>query len=313
MLTAASNLLAALTPEQKAQATFEFKAEERLNWHFIPRDRKGLAWKEMTPGQRHLAQALLNSAMSHRGYLKVTTIMSLEEVLKDLEAGRGPLRDPERYYWSIFGHPGPKATWAWRVEGHHLSLNFCIVGGKEITVTPSFMGSNPGEVRSGPRQGLRVLGREEDLGRRLAKSLAADQRASAVIAATAPPDIVSGTNRQVQLLTPEGLPFSRMDAPQQELLKQLLTEYVRRYRPELAEEDLRRIQAAGVEKIHFAWAGGLEPGQGHYYRIQGPTFLMEYDNTQNNANHIHTVWRDFELDFGEDLLRRHYEQTPHGK
>ena len=190
-----------------------------------------------------------------------------------------------------------KGTWAWRVEGHHLSLNFTVVDGEVAGATPSFFGTNPGEVREGPRKGLRVLGAEEDLGRQLAKSLSEEQKAVAILPTAAPQDIITSANRHVQPLTPEGLPASRMTQAQRQNLSLLLSEYVSRHRPELAEMDMRRIQAAGLDKIHFAWAGGLEPGEAHYYRVQGPTFVMEYDNTQNNANHIHTVWRDFDQGF----------------
>ena len=311
MAQAANNLLAALSPDQKARATFELKDDERLNWHFIPRDRKGLPLKEMTPAQRSLAVALLGSALSQRGLMKAATIMSLEEVLRDMEQGKGPVRDPERYFFSIFGKPANTGTWGWRVEGHHLSLNFTLVDGKAESVTPSFFGSNPGEVREGQRQGLRVLGTEEDLGRQLVKLLNPEQRAVAIISETAPKEIVTGADRKAKELTPPGLAAAKMTAAQKELLVQLIKEYVQRYRPELANEDWKKIETAGIQKIHFAWAGGVEPKQPHYYRLEGPTFLMEYDNTQNDANHIHTVWRDFAGDFGEDLLKRHYEQTPH--
>lgn len=311
MAAAANRLLQALTPEQRQKATFGLTAEERRNWHFVPRDRKGLPLKEMTPAQRHLAHGLLSTALSHRGYLKATTIMSLEQVLNEIEQGRGPVRDPELYFFSVFGTPEAHGTWAWRVEGHHLSLNFALADGEPISVTPSFMGSNPAEVREGPRKGLRVLGREQDLGLALVRSLTDAQRQAAIFSTNAPADIVTGTNRVTEMLRPLGLPASKMSDAQRGQLKELLGEYVRRYRPELADQDLKQIGAAGPEQLYFAWAGGLEPGQGSYYRVQGPTFVMEYDNTQNNANHIHTVWRDFKGEFGEDPLRRHYQETPH--
>lgn len=311
MTLAATRWLAALAPEQRERAAFEWPAAERQNWHFIPRERKGLPLKEMTPAQRHLAYGLLSTALSHRGYLKATTIMSLEQVLQDLEQGKGPVRDPELYFFSLFGQPSAQGTWGWRVEGHHLSLNFTLVDGQPASVTPSFMGTNPGEIRTGPRQGLRVLAGEEDLGRALAKSLSTEQRQVAFISTNAPPDIITGTNRVLEPLRPEGLPASQMNDAQKGVLKQLLAEYVRRYRPELADQDLAQLAAAGPERLYFAWAGGTEPGQGHYYRIQGAGFVFEYDNTQNNANHIHTVWRDLANDFGGDLLRKHYLESPH--
>jgi Protein of unknown function (DUF3500) len=308
---AASHLLAALSPEQKAKCTFALTDAERENWHFVPRARKGLPFKELTPAQRALAHGLLATGLSQRGYLKATTIMSLEDVLKELEQGKGPIRDPELYYVSIFGTPRANDIWGWRVEGHHLSLNFTVAGGEHVSVTPSFFGSNPGEVRTGPRRGLRVLAAEEDLARELVRSLDQEQRTVALYTNTAPSEIITGADRKARLLTPTGLSGSRLTSAQQDLLWRLIREYVYRYRPELADQDLKKTQDAGLGKIWFAWAGSTEPRQGHYYRLQGPTFLMEYDNTQNNANHVHTVWRDLENDFGEDLLRKHYDQDHH--
>lgn len=309
MAEGARNFLAALTPGQKAKAVFEFQNDERFDWHFIPKDRKGLSFKEMTPPQRLLAHALLSSGLSQRGYMKATTIMSLEQVLYDLE-NQAAHRNPELYYVTIFGEPG-KAAWGWRVEGHHLSLNFTVADGQVLSVTPSFFGDNPAEVLSGPRKGLRVLGAEEDLARKLVKSLNDSQRKLAILTNTAPQDILTGADRKAKALTPVGISAAKLTKAQQELLFALVKEYVCRYRAEIADADLKAIQKAGVKKLHFSWAGGLEPRQGHYYRIQGPTFLMEYDNTQNDANHIHSVWRDLLNDFGEDLLRKHYQEAPH--
>ncbi len=303
--------LAGLDDTQRKVATFEFKDPERLNWHFIPRDRKGLSWKQMSPAQRHLATSLLASGLSQRGLIKATTIMSLEQILLELEQGRGPKRDPEEYYWSLFGTPAPKGTWGWRVEGHHLSLNFTVVDGSVASATPSFLGTNPAEVRQGPRAGLRVLAAEEDLGRDLLRSLDPEQRQTAVVAPTAPPDVLSGASRKAEPLQPEGLAAARMTDAQQALLRKLVEEYLRRARPEVADADLLQIEKAGWGKVAFAWAGPTEPGKGHYYRVQGPTFLLEYDNTQNDANHVHAVWREFHGDFGDDVLARHYRETPH--
>ena len=307
MADAAQNFLAALTPDQKAKALFEFRHDERYDWHFIPKPRKGLPIKEMTTPQRLLAHALLNSGLSQRGYMKATTIMSLEEILYELEK-RPPHRDAELYYVTVFGQPG-SAPWGWRVEGHHLSLNFTIAGDKVLAVTPSFLGANPAKILSGPRQGLRVLGGEEDLARQLVTSLNSQQRQIALITNVAPHDIITGADRKAKALVPMGIAGSSLSQPQRELLSCLLCEYVFRCRAEITEPVSRAIEQ--VDNIHFVWAGGLEPGQGHYYRIQGLTFLMEYDNTQNGANHIHTVWRDLTNDFGEDLLRKHYDQVPH--
>lgn len=311
MAGAAQSFLASLSSDQKSKATFEMKSDERVNWHFIPRARKGLPWKEMRPEQRHLAQALLDTGLSQRGLMKASTIMSLEQVLKELQTGSTPVRDPDLYYFSVFGNPGEKEAWGWRVEGHHVSLNFTLVPGKPIAVTPSFFGSNPAQVRSGPRKGLRILSREEDLGRQLLLSLSEEQKKVVIYTNAAPKEIITAADRNARLLHPDGLAMNKMTKAQAEVLWDLVQEYVRRYRPEIADKDLERIQNAGLDKVHFAWAGEIEPGKGHYYRVQGPTFLMEYDCTQDGANHIHAVWRDLERDFGDDVLKRHYEETPH--
>jgi len=312
MAAAANKFLASLDARQKAKATFDFKGDERLNWHFIPKERKGLTIKEMTSDQRKLAHALLASGLSQQGYAKATNIMSLEPILFELEgAARKFPRDPELYHFFVFGKPGPKDTWGWRLEGHHVSVNFTIVDGEFVAGTPSFFGSNPGEVRQGPRSGLRILAGEEDLGRQFVKSLSDEQKKTAIFESTAPKEIITEAKRKVQPLETTGIPVSKLSSEQSELLLKLIKEYVYRVRPEVAAEDLSKIEKAGVDKIYFAWAGGTERGEGHYYRVQGPTFLLEYDNTQNNNNHIHAVWRDFAGDFGEDLLLKHYREVPH--
>jgi hypothetical protein len=313
MAAAANTLLATLTTEQGAKAAYPLADNERFNWHFVPRERKGLPFKEMTAEQKHLAHALLSTALSHRGYLKASTIMSLEPVLREIEQGKGPTRDPELYFVTIFGKPDPKGTWGWRLEGHHLAMNFMIVDGKEISVTPSFLGSNPGEIREGPRKGLRVLGTEEDLARQLVKSLNDEQKKVAIYTNVAPREIITSNDRKAKGLTPMGISAAKLNKAQTELLWRVIKEYVYRYRPELADQDLKRIEKGGLKSLYFAWAGTVEPKEGHYYRVQGPAFLLEYDNTQNNANHVHAVWRDFEHDFGDDLLRQHYEAVPHAK
>jgi len=312
MADAAKNLWAALTPEQKQKVGFEFNDALRYDWHFIPRPRKGLPLKEMSGEQKALAHGLLASGLSQSGYIKAETIISLEEILHSIEQGKGPVRDPELYFFNIFGKPGstdPKRPWGWRVEGHHLALNFTIVGDKGIAGGPTFMGTNPAEVKEGPRQGLRVLGEEEDLARKLAKSLTDEQRKKGIVQAEAPKDIFSMASRKAKPLEPAGILASDLNSDQKELLNSIVVLYAERLRPEFAADDLGKIMKAGVDKIGFAWAGGLDRGQPHYYRIQGPTFLIEYDNTQNNANHVHSVWRDFEDDFGDDLLKKHYDSA----
>lgn len=307
MAKAGRAFLAALSPEQRKLALLPFDSEERFNWHFIPRERHGLPFKAMDAGQREKAHAFLKAGLSHAGYLKATTIMSLENVLRVLEDGKGPVRDPELYYFTCFGSPSARETWGWRVEGHHLSLNFTVVRGRLIASTPQFFGANPAEVKDGPRKGLRALPAEEDLARELLKALDPTGRAAAIITADAPRDIITGASRKAEIGAPQGLAFSRMDRRARGLLQALVDEYARNMPEAIARERLQRLREAGMDLIHFAWAGGMERGQPHYYRLQGPTFLVEYDNTQNEANHIHTVWRDFEGDWGLDLLWQHYD------
>jgi hypothetical protein len=264
----------------------------------------------MTTGQRDAALRLLHAATSSQGYLKATGVMHLEGVLAVLE-GSPDRRDPENYHFWVFGTPSPDGPWGWRFEGHHVSLNFTSADGVTVS-TPSFIGANPARVPSGPFAGWRLLAGEEDLARALVRSLDDGQRDRAIISATAPRDIITGNDRRASLERTEGLPFAAMTGPQRELLLRLLAEYVDNADPAIARPRLARIQEVGLDRLHFAWAGGLEPGDPHYYRIHGPTILIEYDNTQNDANHIHSVWRDLENDFGDDLLRRHYDRAGPG-
>ncbi len=312
MMDAANWFLAALTPEQKAQASFPMDSPERENWHFVPReDRKGMAIRDMKPEQGILARGLLNTGLSNRGQLKAATIMSLEEILFQMESAADPSktdeirqkRNPVKYFISIFGTPSLTGTWGWRVEGHHFSLNYTVKDGQLFRATPSFFGTNPGEVRQGPRAGLRVLGNEEDLGRKLVTSLNADQWKKCLVETTAPKEMITSDQHHVNPLQPDGIADSDLTAEQKEGLDQVIHEFLFRIRPDVAKERWDEIKKAG--NIHFAWAGEKEKGKPHYYRVQGPSFLLEYDNTQNDANHIHTVWRDFNGDFGQDILAEH--------
>lgn len=308
MAGAATHFLDALEPEQRTRAALPFDGEERLNWHYVPRERKGLPLREMTPTQKHLAAALLSAGLSRRGYIKATTVMSLEEVLRVLENDSGERRNPEKYYFTIFGIPGPRGAWGYRVEGHHLSQNFTVVNGR-VAGAPSFFGANPAEVRHGPRKGLRALADEEDLGRALLESLDGEQRQTAVVSPRAYPDILTAASRKAALEgRPSGLPAAKLDARQFERLAALLEEYAGNVPGDLAAARRERVRRAGRD-LWFAWAGEAARGRPHYYRVQGPGFLVEYDNTQNSANHIHSVWREFEGDFGLDLLEEHYRTS----
>jgi hypothetical protein len=306
----ATAFLNSLTPEQKAKATFKFEDEERFNWHFIPRARKGLPFREMTGPQKQLAHGLLNAAYSQQGYQKASYIMSLDDILRIMENDNGERRNSEGYYFSIFGEPSEKGTWGFRFEGHHVALNLTMVNGR-VAGSPNFFGSNPAEVREGPRKGLRALGREEDLGRELLMALTPEQKKVAIVSGTALRDIITMADRKAALKgQPNGLQASKMNAKQKALLEALVEEYAHNLPEQVAQARLDKLKKAGTN-IYFAWTGVEEKGGPHYYRVQAPEFLIEYDNTQNNNNHIHSVWRDYEGDFGLDLLKMHYESSAH--
>ena len=310
MVTAAQEFLASLDEGQRTKATFALTDAERLNWHFIPRERKGISFKAMTPAQRQKARELLRHGLSTDGLGKTNNIIELENVLREL-GGNPSVRDPELYFFSVFGTPSQQQPWGWRFEGHHLSLNYTFANGDAVATAPAFMGANPAEVRSGSKRGLRALAAEEDLARAFMSSLTAAQRTAVTIAAQAPADIITMNNAEVRPLSPAGIPIAQLDGPQRERLMRVVDEYLNRMHGAIAQQRRARLQRSDLDQITFAWAGSIERGQPHYYRIQGPTFLIEYDNTQNDANHIHSVWRDFQGDFGRDLLREHYRQFDH--
>jgi Protein of unknown function (DUF3500) len=306
MAESASRFLSALDDSQKAQASFSFDDPERLNWHFIPRPRKGLPIKTMTPAQRALAFGLLHTGLGASGYTKATTIMSLEAILKEMEAGRTgtPVRDPELYYLSIFGTPGPSGKWGWRVEGHHLSLNFTLENGSIVSASPAFFGSNPGEVRQGPRQGLRTLADIEDRALRLLQALNPDQMKVAVTADKAPGEIRAANTPQPPTAEAEGIAFGQLNDDQKPMLKALVEAYAGDMTPEVAVAWLDEIKKAGPETIRFAWTGPADRAAPHAYKVQGPTFLIEFNNTQNGANHIHAVWRNMLGDFAVPMAKK---------
>jgi len=305
MLEAANALLATLSPEQKSKVTYPLTDKERENWNFVPLARAGLPLKEMTSAQQELSLALLRTGLSHSGVTRAEAIISLENVLRELENGAAR-RDPTLYYVTMFGTPAADQPWGWRFEGHHLSFNFTVADGEHVFFTPSFIGSNPAEVRSGPKAGLRVLKEEDDLGRAFVLSLDEKQRRIAIFNTKAPSEIITGNDARAQPLSPEGISAAQLNPTQREALIALTQVYLNRWRPELAEATWKEMTNAGMDKLTFAWAGGLERGEANYYRIQSPTCLIEFDNTQNQANHIHTAVRSFKGDFGHDMLADHY-------
>lgn len=297
---------------QRADAVFVFNDAERTNWGYVPRGREGLPMKDMSAEQRAAAFGLLRTGLSEHGTTLARGVIELEGILGELEGFPWPRRDPGLYYTSVFAGPGAAPPWGWRFEGHHLSVNYTDLGPHGQVVAPLFVGANPARVPSGPKQGHRLLAGEEDLAFELLRMLDPTQRARATIAAQTFGDIVTGSDPAVGPMTFGGLPASAMTADQQGQLRRLLAHYAGRMSDSAAARQLRRIDEVGFERLHFAWAGSHQPGRPHYYRIHGPTVLVEYDNSQGGANHIHTVWRDLENDFGGDLLRTHYARQPHG-
>jgi hypothetical protein len=310
MTTAAQQYLTSLDDEQRKTSLLEYETPQRLDWHFIPKaERKGLQVKHMNQPQRKAAFTLLKSSLSQIGYDKARKIMQLESLLLALEKGRTgtPLRDPERYYFTVFGEPKEDGKWGLSVEGHHLSLNFVVENGQVISSTPTMYAANPATVMSevegvDVEKGTRLLALEEKLAFDLVNALSDEQKAKAVIAEKAPAEIRAAGEPQPPTDDPVGIPYGELADEQKETLRRLVSEYARNLPRDVYEQRLQAIQEAGTDQVHFAWAGAVEPGIGHYYRIQGPTFLIEFVNTQpdaagNPANHIHSVWRDMRGDF----------------
>ena len=309
MARRAQELIESLTDAQRPQVLYPFEADERDDWHYFPRRRPGLSLGQMTAVQQERVWALLGAGLSEQGVEKTRDVVRTEAILGEL-TGRRQYRDPTNYAIVLFGDPASEQPWSWRFEGHHLSLTFTMVPGHGVAVTPAFMGANPATVpKSHEHAGFRALGAEEDHGFRLLHSLSDTQRTTALIASDSFGDILSGPGREGRLQQRVGLALGDMTAAQRQQALALIETYVKNARPDLAKRELERLTAAGLDTIHFAWAGSQHPGRPHYYRLHGPRLVIEYDNTQNGANHIHAVWHDPTNSFGQDLLRAHYEAS----
>jgi hypothetical protein len=317
MQLAATHFLDSLSPDQRMKAAFAFDSDERLRWHFIPNEmfpRKGLMVKDMNETQRGLAFDLLRTGLSSAGYVKVRAIMELEDVLKVTEAGGKFARNKEEYLFSVFGTPAPKGSWGWRIEGHHISIRFSMVDGgvtHNIASTPMFFGSNPAIVEEGDQKGRAPLNVEQSAGRELVLALPADLQKQAIVDPVAPGDILTMNKNDITPLADQGVAYGAMGPKEQALFTKLIEAYTSNMETDLAAERMANIKRAGIDKVKFAWLGETETGKKHYYRVQGPTFLIEFDDVQNNGNHIHSVWRDFKGDFGRDLLGEHLAAFPH--
>ena len=300
-----------LSESQKAKALFPVNDTGRNKFVFLPPatvPRTGLKLKEIDSLQKIKLFVLLNDFLSDEGMNKVKNIIGLENVLRDLE--KSDRRDEGLYVVAFFGMPGKDTAWSWKFEGHHLSLNFTVVK-NEIRFAPLFMGSNPAEIREGPRKGFRALKNEEDEAYALMNLFTDQQKEKVIFNKQALPEIVTFSTSQVSPLEPAGMYVKEMKADQKKQFNKLLDVYLNNLPPIMAGKRRKKIEAEDMNELRFAWAGPEEPGKAHYYRIQGKNFLIELDNAQNNANHIHSVWRDFYGDFGRDILMEHYHSTKH--
>jgi hypothetical protein len=325
MVAAAAALLASveqpapteamLGVERKANLVLSLDDPQRENWQYWPTVRVGLPLEYMSAAQRRLVHDLLTTLLSSGGYLKVAHIMRLEEILDVLDEAGLP-RSVDHYRLVVFGTPSADAAWSWRFEGHHVSLNVAVAP-EGVAVTPSFFGSNPAEIVGGPLAGFRVHGILEDLARELLTSLTAEQRSRAILAERAPAEIFSGNiNKERaqwdawrQTLVPQGVPVAELNEVQQHWVRRMLDEIVGNYRAELAQQYLQDIDP---RELSFAWMGAAERRAPHYFRLQGADFVFEYDNVQNDGNHVHSVWRSKSKDFGADMLGEHY-RTSHAR
>ena len=309
MADAATAFLGALPQDQRALAAFAFDAPERVRFHFIPPEsfrRHGVPIKDMGQAQRELAHTLLRTGLSQRGYMTATQIMEAEGILQMLEGGRGQFsRDPELYFVSVFGTPSATGTWGWRFEGHHLSLQYTIVEGDITVSSPTFLAANPAEVPEGPRRGMRALARQEDAGRAMLSALTTAQREIAIQEDIPVRDVVARVALDIDPLAPVGIAASALDEGQRQILMEIVHAYTDVMADEIAALRLAKIEQAGAENLRFAWAGGTKRGEMSYFRVQGPTFLIEFSNTMNDPNHIHSGWREFGAEFGRDILAEH--------
>lgn len=308
----AIDFISSLSPEQRRIAVFPVDDPGRYQWTYFPPSMmggKGIAMKDLAPAQKEELKALLHGYLSEKGYAKAETIMSLEEILKQLEP-QNVHRIPENYFVSIYGTPHKDSAWCWKFEGHHISLNFTVVKDK-ISFAPFFFGSNPAEVKDGPKKGLRAITEEEDIAFELVNSLTNSQKEKAIFSLKAFYDIVTAYASEVTPLPPVGITVGELTNEQKQLLRKLINVYLSSMQEEVAQRRMTNILGEDIDAIRFGWAGALRKGEPHYYRVQGKSFLIEFDNTQNNANHIHSVWRDFNGDFGRDLLREHYKASHH--
>lgn len=308
MTEAADQFLEGLSPELRKKAAFEFDDPHRTSWFFTPQQdrernptRKGVRLEELNDDQKKKALALLKAGTSAKGFEQATTIMSLEGILRDAEKKGTMVRNPDWYFISVFGKPSKTGKWGWRIEGHHLAVSFTLDRGQIESPTPFFFGANPATVKNGPRSGLRAIPEVEDLAGELIKSLDADQ-VKAARQAKHFPEIAENTSA-AKIGAPVGLAAARLTEQQRGTLVKLLTAYTDRMPANIGAAEMKAAQDAGIDKVHFAYSGEAELGKPYTYQVQGPTFVVQFLNIQNDGsgnpnNHIHSVWRRLPADFG---------------
>jgi hypothetical protein len=312
----AKSFTGSLDASQKALTIFLFESDERYNFHYFPiDDRKGLPLDKMTEQQKSTVMKLLSACLTDITVQKINDIIDLENILKVMENRKADdhFRDPGKYHLAIFGEPGEKNIWGWRFEGHHVSFHFSSEHNTLVAGTPGFLGSNPAIVPEGEQKGKEILKDEKVLALKLLHSFNANQMKKTILTGDAPGDIVTRIDRKAMLKDPGGIVYNEMTDPQRKYFMDLINLYVNRYKKPFADTLMNDIKHGGFDNLRFAWAGDTitGPGHPHYYRIVGPTLIIEYDNTQNNANHVHTVVRDLLHDYGGDQLLEHYQKGHH--
>ncbi|MGI9530021.1 DUF3500 domain-containing protein [Lutimonas sp.] len=307
-----TDFLQSLDQEQLEKVQMSFDDKSRDIWHFLPGKmwpRKGIWLKDLTQQQKELVFILLHDHVSEAGFKKILGIIDLENVLVEMGQDKG-FRDPDKFFVAIYGDPSKDKLWAWSFEGHHLSLNFTITD-KHVSMTPRFIGANPATIPVGKRKGERPLEAEEDIAFELLNSMDSNQRVKTIFSNRSYFEIVTSNATEVGPLRPVGIKYSELKKDQQDHLLKLIQVYLSAMPEDIAAKRMKEIEQEKLAEIRFGWAGATEMGKGHYYRIQGKSFLIEFDNTISSANHIHTVWRDFDGDFGNDVIRKHYLESSH--
>jgi len=306
------DFLNSLNARQRAKAVLDLDDPKKEDWHFFPSTmfvREGISIEELNSEQRDNLHELLQSMLSKSGYETTMEIIELENVLRTL-SGDTIMRNPEKYFTTFYGNPISDDIWSMSFEGHHISLNLT-VSGEEIIASPRFFGANPARIPSGAREGDRTLDVEEDMGFGLLNSMDKAQLEKTIFRKEPYREIVSQNLPKITPMDPVGISYSELNTAQQKMLIELIDQYISVMPENVAKKRREKVMLEDLNDLHFGWVGANQLGAAHYFRIQGKTFLIEFDNSQNNANHIHTVWRDFDGDFGRDLIHEHLQTSPH--